>query len=110
VKLQLCDTAGQVSPLSPLSTIRPKQTTSQTHSRQCNFIMSLHKEDDILFAQTHAGRSPALLTVNRLVSHVLISHMVAYLLDKKESDSVLFCLFMIRFSGKVQLKFAVQAS
>jgi len=72
--------------------------------------MSLHKEDDILFAQTHAGRSPALLTVNRLVSHVLISHMVAYLLDKKESDSVLFCLFMIRFSGKVQLKFAVQAS
>lgn len=82
---------------------------TQTHSRQCNFIMSLYK-DDILFAQTHAGRSPPFLTVNRLVSHVLISHMAAYLLDKNKSDSVLFCLLMIRVSGKVQLKFAVQES
>lgn len=107
VKLQLCDTAGQVSAISPLSTSRPKQTTSHKHTRQCKFIKSLYK-DDILFAQTHAGRSPGLLTVNRPMSYVLISHTGACLYDKRESDSVLFCLLMIRVSGKVQLKFAVK--
>lgn len=82
---------------------------TQTHSRQRKFIMSLYK-DDTLFAQTHAGRSPPLLTVNRPMSHVLISHTVAFLWDKRESESVMFCLLMISVSGKAQLKFAVKPS
>lgn len=51
VKLQLCDTAGQVSAISPLSTSRPKQTTSHKHiqgsaSSSCHCIRMtyyLHK-------------------------------------------------------------------